>query len=220
MSTIRTRLAPIILMGMLTLPAALTAQTEERSQTQGLKETEKFVKAGRATTQAVEEGKLEAQKTLEAYNTLVTQPSKDMKGDYKRVMKGTEAMNDKVANARAKIEEMQKARDIYFSGRTEAIKNIQDPALHKQAQERLAADQKQFGGVLEALQEGGRALEPFRKQLADQITYLGSDLNPSAVASLKPQAEKLNAEGAKVFAKVDQATAKATAYFQSIRPES
>ena len=137
MSTIRTRLALTILMGMLTLPAALTAQTEERSRTQGLKETEKFVKAGRATTQAVEEGKLEAQKTLEAYNTLVTQPSKDMKGDYKRVLKGTEAMNDKVANARAKIEEMQKARDIYFSGRTEAIKNIQDPALHKQAQERL-----------------------------------------------------------------------------------
>ena len=220
MSTIRTRLAPIILMGMLTLPAALTAQTEERSQTQGLKETEKFVKAGRATTQAVEEGKLQAQKTLEAYNTLVTQPSKDMKGDYKRVMKGTEAMNDKVAKAREKIEAMQKARDIYFSGRAEAIKNIQDPALHKQAQERLAADQKQFGGVLEALQEGGRALEPFRKQLADQITYLGSDLNPSAVNSLKPQATKLNAQGAEVFAKVDQATAKANAYFQGLTAAS
>ena len=220
MSTIRTRLALTILMGMLTLPAALTAQTEERSRTQGLKETEKFVKAGRATTQAVEEGKLEAQKTLEAYNTLVTQPSKDMKGDYKRVLKGTEAMNDKVANAREKIEAMQKARDIYFSGRTEAIKNIQDPALHKQAQERLATDQKQFGGVLEALQEGGKALEPFRKQLADQITYLGSDLNPSAVNSLKPQAAKLNAQGGEVFAKVDQATAKANAYFKGLSAES
>jgi hypothetical protein len=220
MLTIRTRLAPIILMGMLTLPAVLTAQTEERSQTQGLKETEKFVKAGRATTQAVEEGKLQAQKTLEAYNTLVTQPSKDMKGDYKRVMKGTEAMNDKVAKAREKIEAMQKARDIYFSGRAEAIKNIQDPALHKQAQDRLAADQKQFAGVLEALQEGGKALEPFRKQLADQITYLGSDLNPSAVNSLKPQATKLNAQGTEVFAKVDQATAKANAYFQGLSAPS
>jgi hypothetical protein len=220
MSTIRTRLAPIILMGMLTLPAALTAQTEERSQTQGIKETEKFVKAGRATTQAVEEGKLQAQKTLEAYNTLVTQPSKDMKGDYKRVLKGTEAMNAKVAKAREKIEAMQKARDIYFSGRTEAIKNIQDPALHKQAQGRLAADQQRFAGVLEALQEGGRALEPFRKQLADQITYLGSDLNPSAVNSLKPQAAKLNAQGGEVFAKVDQATAKANAYFKGLSAES
>jgi Protein of unknown function (DUF2959) len=220
MLAIRTRLAPIILMGMLTLPAALTAQTEERSQTQGIKETEKFVKAGRATTQAVEEGKLQAQKTLEAYNTLVTQPSKDMKGDYKRVLKGTEAMNDKVAKAREKVEAMQKARDIYVSGRTEAIKNIQDPALQKQAQERLAGDQKQFAGVLEALQEGGKALEPFRKQLADQITYLGSDLNPSAVNSLKPQATKLNAQGTEVFAKVDQATAKANAYFQGLSAPS
>jgi predicted nucleic acid-binding Zn-ribbon protein len=220
MFTIRMRLAPTILMGMLTLPAALTAQTEERSQTQGIKETEKFVKAGRATTQAVEEGKLQAQKTLEAYNTLVTQPSKDMKGDYKRVLKGTEAMNDKVAKAREKVEAMQKARDIYFSGRTEAIKNIQDPALQKQAQERLAGDQKQFAGVLEALQEGGKALEPFRKQLADQITYLGSDLNPSAVNSLKPQATKLNAQGTEVFAKVDQATAKANAYFQGLTAAS
>ena len=51
------------------MPTALTAQTEERSRTQGLKETEKFVKAGRATTQAVEEGKLQAQKTLEVYTS-------------------------------------------------------------------------------------------------------------------------------------------------------
>ena len=220
MSTILTRLAPAILMGVLALPTALTAQTEERSRTQGLKETEKFVKAGRATTQAVEEGKLQAQKTLEAYNALVTQPSKDMKGDYKRVLKGTDAMNDKVAKARERIEAMQKTRDIYFSGRAETIRGIQDPALHKQAQERLTADQQQFATVLEALREGGRALEPFRKQLADQITYLGSDLNPSAVASLKPQAGKLNAQGAEVFAKVDQATAKANAYFQGLSAES
>ena len=63
-------------------------------------------------------------------------------------------------------------------------------------------------------------MEPFRKQLADQITYLGSDLNPSAVASLKPQAGKLNAQGAEVFGKVDQATAKANAYFQGLSAES
>ena len=66
---------------------------------------------------------------------------------------------------------------------------------------------------MEALQEGGQALEPFRKALADQITYLGSDLNPTAVNSLKPQAAKLNAQGGEVFAKVDQATAKANSLF-------
>ena len=67
-----------------------------------------------------------------------------MKGDYKRVLKGTDAMNDKVAKARERIEAMQKTRDIYFSGRAETIRGIQDPTLHKQAQERLTADQQQF----------------------------------------------------------------------------
>ena len=217
MSTIRTRLALTILMGMLTLPAALTAQTEERSRTQGLKETEKFVKAGRATTQAVEEGKLEAQKTLEAYNTLVTQPSKDMKGDYKKLLKSSDVMNDKVAEARQKIEAMQKAGETYFSGRAETIKAITDPALQSQAQERLTANQKEFAGVMESLRDAGAALEPFRKQLADQITFLGSDLTPSAMTSLKPQAEKLNAQGGEIFSKTDSALATADAYFKALR---
>ena len=71
---------------------------------------------------------------------------------------------------------MQKTGDTYFSGRAETIKNITDPALQKEAQERLTANQKEFAGVLQSLRDAGGALEPFRKQLADQITFLGSDL--------------------------------------------
>jgi hypothetical protein len=59
---------------------------------------------------------------------MVTQPSKDMR-DYKRLLKAVDAINDKVANAREKIDGTQKAGD----------------------------------------------------------TYLGSDLNPSAMTSLKPK---------------------------------
>jgi len=214
------QIAITILVGVLPAAVALSAQTADRSRTQGLKETDEFLKAGRATSEAVGEAKLQVQKTVDAYNLLVTQPSKDMKGDYKKLMKSMDVMNEKVADARAKVDAMHVTSSTYFSGRGETIKNIQDPALQKQAQDRLAANQKDFAGVLDALRESGKALEPFRKQLADQITYLGSDLNPSATASLKPEAEKLNAQGAEVFGKVDQATAKANSYFQSLRPES
>jgi hypothetical protein len=220
MSRTLTRLAPAISICVLVLAAALTAQTTERSRTQGLKETDQFIKAGGNTSEAVAEAKLQVQKTLDAYNTLVTQPSQDMKGSYKKLLKSVDGMNDKVTDAREKIEAMQKTGETYFGGRAETIKSIQDPSLQKQAQERLTANQQQFAGVLESLRDGGTALEPFRKQLADQITYLGSDLNPSATASLKPQAEKLNAQGAEVFAKVDQSIAKANAYFKSLRAES
>jgi hypothetical protein len=217
MQRLITVVVPLVLTGALLVPVGAGAQTEERSRTQGLKETDRFVKAGGKTSEAVANGKLQTQKTLDAYNALVTQPTKDMKGDYKKLLKSVDAMNERVAEARQKVDEMQKAGDSYFAGRGETIKNIQDPQLQDRAKQRLADSQKQFAGVLESLREGAHALEPFRKDLADQITYLGSDLTPSAMTSLKPNAEKLNARGAELFAKTDKAIATANAYFQGLR---
>jgi hypothetical protein len=211
------RAALIVLPVLLVAPLMAANQAEERSRTQGIKETDKFVKAGGNTSQAVANAKQQVQRTLDSYNALVTQPSKDMKGDYKKLLKNVDSMNDRVAEARKKVEEMQKAGDTYFSGRAESIKNIQDPKLQSQASERLANSQKEFAAVLRSLRESNDALEPFRKELADQITYLGSDLTPSATASLKPNADKLNARGAELFGKADKAVTDANAYFQGLK---
>jgi hypothetical protein len=215
-----TPVAPALLIALLASPILTANQTSERGRTQGLKETDRFVKAGTTTSRALTDAKMQLQKTLDAYNTLVTQPSTDMKGDYKKLLKAMDSMNDKVDDARQKIEAMQKSGDTYFSGRAETIKNIQDQALLAQAQQRLKSNQEHFGGVLQSFKDAGAALEPFRKQLADQITYLGSDLTPSAMTSLKPQAQKLNAQGSELFKSTDQAIAKADGYFQSIRAET
>jgi len=214
--------AAVLLVSGLSLAAPQQAaqqpqQPEERGRTQGLKETDDFVKAGNRTTSAVAEGKLQTQKTLDAYNALVTQPSKNMKGDYKKLIKSMDGMNDRVAEASKKVDEMQQAGATYFAGRAETIKGIQDASLQGRAKERLADSQKKFDGVLKSLQDAAHALEPFRKQLADQITYLGSDLTPSAMTSLKPNADKLNTAAAELFGKTDTAISNANAYFQGLK---
>ena len=210
------RAARLILAVVLVAPLAAAQETPERSRTEGLKETDRFVKAGGKTSEAVEQAKMQVQKTLDTYNALVTKPSTNMKGDYKKLMKSMDSMNDRVAAARQKIAEMQKAGDVYFSGRAETIKGIKDPQLLEQAKQRLGANQKEFAGVLQSLREAGDALEPFRKDLADQITFLGSDLTPSAMTALQPNAQKLNARGTELLARIDKATAGANAYFQSL----
>ena len=209
--------APDIAIVLFVAPLAAAQETAERSRTQGLKETDRFVKAGSTTSEAVANAKLQTQKTLDAYNALVTKPSTNMKGDYKKLMKSMDSMNDRVEVARQKIAEMQKAGDVYFSGRAETIKNIKDPQLLDQAKQRLGVSQKEFAGVLQSLREAGDSLEPFRKDLADQITFLGSDLTPSAMTALKPNADKLNGQGAELFSRTDKALTGANAYFQSLK---
>ena len=197
-------------------PILAATQTAERGRTQGIKETDRFIKAGAATTQKVAEAKNQVKGTLDAYNALIS-TSKNMKSDYKKLMKSSDSMNDKLTEARQKIAEMQKAGAIYFNGRAENLKGIQDAELQNQSKQRMEDSQKEFSSVLLGLAEAGDALEPFEKQLADQIVYLGSDLTPSATASLQPNAEKLNRQGGEVFVKADEAIGRADAYFQGLR---
>src|SRR3954469_21831192 len=148
MRTSMARTAPFVLSVLLLAPAIAAPQNSERSRTQGLKETDRFVKAGGSTVDAVSNAKLQTQKTLDAYNVLVTQPSTNMKGDYKKLMKAEESMHTRVDAARQKLAEMQKAGDVYFSGRAQTIKNIQDPQLQDRARQRLDENQKEFADVL------------------------------------------------------------------------
>ena len=221
MSRLIARAAQVALSVVLVTPLVASTQTQtqtaERSPTQGLKETDRFVKAGASTSQSLLNAEAQVHKTLDAYNALVTQPTTNMKGDYKKLMKSTDSMNSRVADARQKVEQMQQAGDTYFAGRAEGIKGIQDAQLQDRAKQRMADSQRQFASVLQSLRDTAQALEPFRKELADQITYLGSDLTPSAMTSLKPNADKLNARGADLFARTDKALADANAYFQGLK---
>jgi hypothetical protein len=209
--------AALLALGTLLVAPLGARQVEERSRTQGLKETDQFIKSGGETVDAVTNAKLQIRKTLDAYNTLVTQPSKNMKSDYKKLMKNVDSMNDRLVEAREKVDQMQQTADVYFAGRAETIKNIHDPKLQDRAQQRQTNSQKEFSGVMQSLRSAGDALEPFRKQLVDQITFLGSDLTPSAMTALKPDAEKLNVQGHKVFDETDKAVATAHTYFQGLR---
>jgi hypothetical protein len=187
--------------------------------TEGIKETERFIKAGGSTAQSVAEARLKTKNALDAYNALVLGDSKDMKGDYKKLLNAQKDMNKQVADARKTVAEMDKEAAVYTTSRSAALSQIQDAGLRDKAKSRLDQSQKGYDNVKAALREGSDALAPFAKDLSDQIQYLGQELNPSSVASLKPQAERLNGKGATVFGQADTAVTTANKYFQTLRTE-
>jgi septal ring factor EnvC (AmiA/AmiB activator) len=204
------------LVGALVATACLAAAAASFAQ-EGVKETEQFIKAGGNTSHAVGEAKTQLQTTLANYNDLLSKEAKEMKGSYSKLRKNLKDFDDKTADARTRVTEMQTTGATYFAGRSAMVKKIADPALQAQAQERLDASQKDFAGVLASLSAAREALEPLRKDLADHVKYLESDLSPSGTASLKPQAAAANAAAATVFAKGDDAIRTANAYFSGLQ---
>src|SRR4051794_12421231 len=185
------RAAGVLLTALLAAPMMAAAQNApapgaERTRTQGIKETDRFVKAGNNAHASIANARIEAKHTLDMYNKLVTQPSKNMKGDYKKLMGAVADMKEEVADAQLEITHMRANGDTYFNGREATNKGIQDQQLQGSAATRLAASRKDFDTVLGSLKASGDSLEAFRKDLADQITFLGSDLTPTAMTALKP----------------------------------
>jgi hypothetical protein len=212
----------VLLTAALAAPLMAAAQTApapkaERTRTQGLKETDRFVKAGNNAHASIANARHETKNTLDRYNKLVTQPSTNMKGDYKKLMGAADDMKEEIADARLEITNMKAAGETYFTGRETTNKGIQDQALQKAAADRLAASRKDLDTVLAGLTAAGDSLEAFRKDLADQITFLGSDLTPTAMTALKPAAEKLNKQGDDALSKIDAANAALRTYLDGLK---
>ena len=54
--------------------------------------------------------------------------------------------------------------------------------------------------------------------LKNQTKYLGSDLNPSGISSLKPEAAKFNTRSKELFGKIDAVNKALGDYASSLRP--
>ena len=209
------RIMKVLAFGAVTLTAAWTF-----AQTENLKEAEKFMKAGEETSQAVADAHVQTKSALDSYNALVQGDSKDMKDDYKKLLKAQKDMNNKVADARKTVADMDKQAAIYFTSRSDAIAKIEDTTMRSQAKSRLDESKKEYDSVRASLKSGGDALAPFTKDLSDQIKYLGAELTPSAAVSLKPQGERLNKAGTTLFTQIDTAVATANRYFGTLKPGS
>ena len=202
------------------LAMTLAVAVAGRAQTASIKETDRFIKNGGSTAQAVAEARLKTKNALDAYNALVQGDTKDMKGDYRKLLSSEKTMNNQVMDAQKTVADMDKQAAIYFTARSSALGQIQDPALRDQAKSRLEASREEYDKVKAALKDAGEALSPFSTELVDNIKYLGAELTPGAAASLKPQADKLNERGATVFAQADNAVVTANKYFDTLRSET
>jgi ribosome-associated translation inhibitor RaiA len=91
--------------------------------------------------------------------------------------------------------------------------------LRARSEQRLKRTQDRF---TELRQTGLRAADiyaPMMKTLQDQVTYLGHDLNAGAAASLKSDADKLNAQAKDLYAAIDQVTDTASANIAKLSAE-
>jgi septal ring factor EnvC (AmiA/AmiB activator) len=184
----------------------------------GPDETAKFLKTVEGTVKAIGESKAQLQKTVATYNSITEMTAKDLKAAYKDLGKDVAESEKKVADGSAKVDEMNAQATSYFAAWKTSTLAISDPGLKKRSEERLAAAQDRFHSISASGKDTRQDFDTLMKDVKDQSTFLGHDLNASAIASLKPDAAKFNARATTVFTKIDGVTKMFDGYVASMRP--
>jgi hypothetical protein len=184
----------------------------------GPDETAKFLKTVEGTVKAIGESRAQLQKTVATYNSITEMTAKDLKSAYKDLGKDIAESEKKVADGRPKVDEMNTVAEGYFTAWKASASAISDPDLRKRSEERLADARARFGGIAVAGKDARQGFDTLMTDVKDQSTFLGHDLNASAIATLKPNAVKFNARATTVLSKIDGVAKMFDEYIASMRP--
>lgn len=199
----------------LTLCPALAAQAQD----EGVKRVEQLVKSAGSTVQAMSEAKLQFLKTIDVYNAILAEGAKDRKKLYKKLQSDMESTEEKRAEVGRKADQMKLEAGIVFKSWADSTVGIENPDLKKRSEERLEKTKDRCAEIQSAGRSAVEVYAPVMKALQDQVTYLGHDLNAEAVASLKPDAAKVNAQAQELAKRVDEAIGIANTNINALRPE-
>jgi hypothetical protein len=196
--------------------AALTAAPVS-SQT-GTEETKKLLKTVEGTVKSLGDARQQLEKTLTGYNSIMEQTAKDTKGAYKDLGNNILDSEKKVGATRLKVDEMNAEAARHFTAWKENAAAITDPSLRKRSEERLADAQARFEKIAAAGKDARQSFDALMTDLKNQATYLGSDLNASAITSLKPDAAKFNTRAQGLLGKIDGVNKMFDDYMSSMKP--
>jgi DNA repair exonuclease SbcCD ATPase subunit len=205
--------------GLAAAAIVLSLAVAARSQDEGVKETEQLTKKAGATVEAIANTKVQLQKTMDVYNGLMADDAKDRKSLYKKLQSEMDNTDKRRAEIRVRADEMKVAADTLFKSWADSAAAITSAELRKQSEDRLAQTKASYAEIGTVGQRAVDLYGPVMKALQDQVTYLGHDLNPSAVASLKPDAAKLNDQANELVKRIDDTISTTNTAIGALRPQ-
>ena len=216
MTSIRTA-RYLTILSIISMAAAATTATAQAQS--GTKQAEKLRERAGETVDAMRAARLQVGSTLAEYNTILEGEAEDNRAAYKQLQKALTKSEESAVDVLSAIGRMEEVANEYFESWEGSLAGFSSEDMKARSKERLADTQERYQNILRAARESGQAFSPFVTQLKDQILFLGHDLNPSAIAALAPDAEKLNAQATEVFSDVDKTIATASEYSESLEAD-
>ena len=147
-----------------------------------------------AAKKSVEETRTQLNEALGAYNGIVQGQDKDPRSSHKKLAKILDDVMKKRASNAGLWDQMQaKSADFFKAWETE-LGTITTESIRQVSQQRLDAAKARYEKLSTNLTAAREEYSKFLTNFQEQVTLMGRDLSPEAIAGLQAPAAELNAQ--------------------------
>lgn len=119
---------------------------------------------------------------------------------------------------RESVEPMKEAAGPYFEKWTKDLEGFQNPALRDLSRKRLEETRARYDAIVAAVDPAQEALDAMNRELEEHALFLSHDLNPAALAAIRPGVDAMKESGRRLASRLDECLIAARAYSDASAP--
>ena len=169
---------------------------------------------------AQEEVKKDIQSALEQFGKVVAYQGGDLEATYKTLNGELENSEDSAETVRKRIRDVESVADALFSEWESELGQYSNRDLRRKSEAKLVQTKTRYKDMLGAMNRAEQRIDPVLRPLRDQVLYLKHNLNARALAAMKDELVKVDAQVDRLVRDMNRSIAEADKFIQAMEKES
>ncbi|MCM2310397.1 MAG: DUF2959 domain-containing protein [Steroidobacteraceae bacterium] len=163
-----------------------------------------------------QEARQEITDALTEFGRVVAYDGGDLEVQYKRLAAQLEDSEAAATAVRTRITDVESVAEALFDEWQDELAQYSNASLRTQSEQQLRRTRARYREMLGAMQRAESRLEPALQPLRDQVLFLKHNLNARAVAGLKGEVSRMDAEVNRLVKELDAAIAEANRFIAEL----
>jgi ElaB/YqjD/DUF883 family membrane-anchored ribosome-binding protein len=168
---------------------------------------------------AQEDAKKDIQSALDQFGKVVAYQGGDLETTYKKLNSELQNSEDSAEKVRKRIRDVESVADALFSEWETELGQYSSADLRRKSEVKLSQTKTRYKDMLGAMNRAEQRIDPVLRPLRDQVLYLKHNLNARALAAIKGELVKVDAQVDRLVRDMNRSIAEADKFIQSMERE-
>ncbi|THJ21384.1 MAG: DUF2959 domain-containing protein [Nitrospira sp. CG24E] len=165
------------------------------------------------------DAKKDIQDALDQFGQVVTYQGGDLEATYKKLKSELQNSEDSADTVRNRIDAVENVADSLFAEWKTELGQYSNGDLRRKSEAKLSQTKARYHDMLAAMKRAEQRIDPVLKPLRDQVLYLKHNLNARALAAMKGELVKVDAQVDQLVREMNRSIAEADKFIQTMEKE-